>query len=94
MEIKEVKDMLLAIKEQIATVLSDNCKMKNDLLALKESMNAKDRKLTPTKEQLPENNLQNNSLKSELKSARNSKKILTTFGGVKIIWNSTRVKIH
>ena len=46
MDIKEIKVMLLAFKEQIATVLFDNWKMKNILLALKESMNAKDQELT------------------------------------------------
>ena len=70
MDIKEIKVVLLAIKEHIATVLSDNCKMKNDLLAFKESMNAKDRELTRTKEQLAEITSQNNSLKNELNSAR------------------------
>ena len=70
MDIKEIKVMLLAIKEQIATVLSDNCKMKNDLLAIKESMNAKDRELTRMKEQLAEITSQNNSLKNELNSTR------------------------
>ena len=71
MDIKEIKVVLLAIKEQIATVLSDNCKIKNDLLTLKESMNAKDRELTRMKEQLAEiTSRQNNSLKNELNSAR------------------------
>ena len=44
--------------------------MKNDLLALKESMNAKDRELTRAKEQLAEITSQNNSIKNELNSAR------------------------
>ena len=70
MDIKEIKVVLLAIKEQIATVLLGNCKIKNDPLALKESMNAKDREPTRTKKQLAEITSQNNSHKNELNSAR------------------------
>ena len=66
---KEIKEMLVVIQGQMATVLSDNRKIQRDLETLKESMNVQERELKQTQQQLAKAVAQSELLKKELDAA-------------------------
>ena len=68
-DMQEIKEMLVVIQGQMATVLSDNRKIQRDLETLKESMNVQDRELKQTQQQLAKAVAQSELLKKELDAA-------------------------
>ena len=68
-DMQEIKEMLVVIQGQMATVLSVNRKIRRDLETLKESMNVQDRELKQTQQQLAKAVAQSELLKKELDAA-------------------------
>ena len=92
-DMKEIKEMLAVIQSQMATVLSDNRKIR-DLETLKESMNMQDRELKQTQQQLTKAVAQSDLLKKELVAAHsgNNKRKSTICGVSRKILNNILAK--